>query len=93
VILSFKDKETKKIFNEEVSRKFPLEIQRAVLRKLLAIDSAHVIEDLRVPIGNRLEKLKADRKEQYSVRVNNQYRICFQWQNGNAINVELCDYH
>ncbi|MBV6494820.1 MAG: Toxin HigB-1 [Turneriella sp.] len=93
MILSFKDKETKKIFNEEVSRKFPLEIQRAVLRKLLAIDSAHVIEDLRVPIGNRLEKLKADRKEQYSVRVNNQYRICFQWQNGNAINVELCDYH
>jgi proteic killer suppression protein len=70
-----------------------LEVQRAALRKLLIIDAAEQLQDLRVPPGNRLEKLAGDRRGQYSIRVNDRWRICFRWPSGNAEDVELVDYH
>ncbi len=70
-----------------------MDVQRAALRKLQMIDAAEEFNDLRVPPGNRLEKLKGDRKEQYSIRVNDQWRICFSWVRGNADDVQLIDYH
>ena len=93
MIVSFKDKETENIFNEILSRKFPKEIQRSALRKLYSIDAAQDVDDLRIPAGNRLEKLKGNRNGQYSIRVNDQYRICFKWTSGNAEYVEITDYH
>jgi proteic killer suppression protein len=93
MIASFRCKETERIWNEEVSRAFPREIQRSVRRKLLMIDAATSITDLLVPPGNRLEALKGDRAGQYSIRVNDQWRICLQWRESNAHQVELVDYH
>ena len=93
MIKSFKDKETKKIFEEEFSKKFPQEIQHRVLRKLEMLKNSSRIEDLRIPPSNRLEVLKGNRLGQYSIRVNDQFRICFEWINNNAENVELVDYH
>ena len=93
MIISFKSKETKKIFNREFARKFPQNMQRLALRKLLLIDAAIDVNDLRLPPGNNLEKLKGNRKDQYSIRINNQWRICFKFQNSNARGVEIVDYH
>jgi len=93
VIKSFSCKETKKVFNETFSRKLPTQIQARALVKLQRIDNATDINDLRIPPANRLEALSGNRKGQHSIRINDQYRICFKWIDGNAENVEITDYH
>jgi proteic killer suppression protein len=93
MIQSFKCKETEKIWNQEYSKKFSEDIQRIALRKLFMIQRAKELKDLMIPPANRLEKLKGDRKNQYSIRINDQYRICFQWEDSNAYDVEIVDYH
>ncbi len=93
MIKSFKCKETKKIFGRKFSKKLPTNIQEAGRQKLVILDSAIVINDLRVPPGNRLEELKHDRQGQHSIRINDQWRICFEWKDGNSFNVEIADYH
>lgn len=93
MIQGFHDRETEKIFNREYSRKLPSSIQRAALRKLWILDAANDLQDLRAPPGNRLEALKGERRGQYSIRINNQWRVCFHWNKGNALEVEITDYH
>lgn len=93
MIRSFRDQEAARIFKREHSRVLPADLQRVALRKLLQLDAALRIEDLRVPPGNRLERLKGDRKGQFSIRINDQFRICFNWRNGEAHHVEITDYH
>ena len=94
VIVSFKSEETKLIFDGFISSQYPPNIQKTALRKLLIIDAATSINDLRVPPGNRLEKLVGNRKGQYSIRINEQWRICFVWTDeNNAYVVEIVDYH
>jgi proteic killer suppression protein len=93
MIRSFRDKETEQVFRREGSRKFPSALQRQALRKLVILDGAEVLQDLRIPPSNRLEKLRGDREGQYSIRINGQWRICFQWADGNADDVEITDYH
>jgi proteic killer suppression protein len=93
MIRSFRDKETERVFLRERRTKFARPLQRAALRKLLLVDAAEVLEDLRVPPGNRLEKLVGDRKGQYGIRINDQWRVCFRWEDGNAHDVEIADYH
>jgi proteic killer suppression protein len=93
VIKSFKDKETERIFKRFYSKKFPVDIQRAALRKLRMLNRAEDLSDLRVPPGNRLEALKGQRKGQHSIRINDQWRICFIWQDKDALDVEITDYH
>ncbi|MCP3923425.1 MAG: type II toxin-antitoxin system RelE/ParE family toxin [Desulfobacterales bacterium] len=93
MIKSFKDKESEKILNRNFSRKLPQSIQHTARQKLLILDAATALNDLRIPPGNRLEALKDDRKGQHSIRINDQWRICFEWKNGDAHNVEIVDYH
>jgi len=93
VIRSFKSKETEKIFNRERSRRLPSDIQQVALRKLRMLNRAVTLQDLRVPPANRLEKLSGGRAGQYSIRINDQWRICFEWKEGDADNVEIVDYH
>lgn len=93
MIESFRDKETKKIFQRKYSKKFPVNIQKLALRKLIMLDNAENINDLRVPPGNRLEKLSGDRKGEHSIQINDQYRICFMMDKSNIYNVEITDYH
>ncbi len=93
MIRSFKCKETEKIFNRQFSKKFPADIQRVALRKLRMLNRAKTLRDLRVPPGNRLEALKGERKGQYSIRINDQWRICFEWHENDSYNVEIGDYH
>ena len=93
MIRSFKDKETEKIFHRQRSRKLPQDIQQVALRKLRMINRAQTLQDLRVPPANRLEKLKGDRLGQHSIRINDQWRICFEWQDNDAFDVEVADYH
>jgi proteic killer suppression protein len=93
MIKSFRDKETEKLFLRKFSRRFPVDLYRIVWRKLAILDAAEQLEDLRVPPGNRLEKLKGGREGQYSIRINEQWRICFQWHEGDAYEVEIVDYH
>jgi toxin HigB-1 len=93
VIKSFKDSETEKVFKREHSRKVPQAIQSAAHRKLVMLHGAAYLEDLASPPGNRLEALKGERKGQYSIRINDQYRICFVWREGKAHQVEIVDYH
>lgn len=93
MIRSFKDKETAGIFERKRSRKLPNDIQQIALRKLRMLNRSETLKDLQVPPANRLEKLKGDRAGQYSIRINNQWRICFEWQDGDALNVEIVDYH
>ena len=93
MIRSFRDRDTERLFHREPVRKWGPEVQRVGLRKLRVLDAATAIEDLRVPPGNRLEKLRGDRVGQWSIRVNDQWRVCFEWQGGDAYNVELVDYH
>ena len=93
MITSFKCKETEKIFHGKFSRKLPQNIYRIAVRKLEQLNAATLLETLRVPPGNRLEALSHDRKGQYSIRINNQWRLCFIWRDGNAQCVEIVDYH
>jgi toxin HigB-1 len=93
MIRSFKSKETEKVFNRERSQKLPSDIQQVALRKLRMLNRAVTVQDLRVPPANRLEKLSGDRAGQYSIRINDQWRICFDWDAGDAQNVEIVDYH
>lgn len=93
MIESFKDKDTRKIWGEMYSKKFPKDVQRIGLRKLILIHRAEDINDLRVPPGNRLEQLSGNRKGQYSIRTKDQGRVCFYWNNGAASGVEITDYH
>jgi len=93
VIRSFNDPEAERIFKRERSRELPQNIHRGALKKLLVFDAADALADLRVPPGNRLEKLSGDRRGQHSIRINDQWRICFHWKNGDALDVEIADYH
>ncbi|MFZ6007022.1 MAG: type II toxin-antitoxin system RelE/ParE family toxin [Nitrospirota bacterium] len=93
MIKSFRDNETEKVYSREGSNKLPRDIQQVALRKLRMINNAKNLNDLRIPPANRLEKLKADREGQYSIRINDQWRICFTWQEGDAHDVEITDYH
>jgi proteic killer suppression protein len=93
MIRSFRDKETQRLFQREVPRKLPEKVQRVALRKLVILDAAESLQDLRLPPGNRLEKLSGDRAGQYSIRINDQLRICFRWSKGEAEDVEITDYH
>ncbi len=93
MIKSFADKDTQRLFGREQVRRFPVTLQRAMLRKLVAVDAAEQLEDLRVPPGNRLEKLKRDRVGQYSIRINEQWRVCFRWVEGDAFDVAIVDCH
>ena len=93
MIRSFGDRETEKIYNQFFSKKLPQDIQRIALRKLVMIDNAGCLEDLRVPPANHLEKLSGDREGQYSIRINDQYRICFTFEVTDFYNVEITDYH
>ena len=93
MIKSFNNKETEKIYNRDYSRKYPHEIQRIAMKKLWMIDAAPDLNSLKVPPGNRLEALRGDRKGVFSIRINNQWRICFRWQDGDAYDVEIVDYH
>jgi toxin HigB-1 len=93
MIKSFKSKETEKIFNREYSRKYPHNIQYIALRKLWMLDAAPDLNSLKVPPGNRLEALKGDRERTDSIRINDQWRICFKWQQHDAHEVEVTDYH
>jgi len=92
MIRGFRCKETEKVFQRQRSRKFG-SIQRVALRKLLVLDAAGSLNDLRVPPSNRLEKLVGRREGQYSIRINDQWRICFRWKGGDAQQVEIVDYH
>jgi proteic killer suppression protein len=93
MIRSFACPETEKLFNDESSRRLPTQIQRVARRKLLLLNQARSLNDLRVPYGNHLEALKDDRKGQHSIRVNDQWRICFRWHGEDAFDVEIADYH
>ena len=93
MIRSFRCKETQRIFNLERSQRFPDHIQQVALRKLKMLHHAVSVNDLRVPPANRLEKLRGERASQWSIRVNDQWRICFQWIDGHSFNVEIVDYH
>ena len=93
MIESFADPETEKIFQGFRSRKLPSEIQKTARRKLLYLHDAQDLQDLLAPPGNRLEKLAGDRAGQHSIRINDQWRICFTWQQGHAREVEIVDYH
>ena len=94
MIRNFKDKETQKIFERQRSRKLPSDIQQVALRKLRMLNRSQALQELRIPPANRLERLSGDRDGcQYSIRINDQWRICFEWQEGDAMNVEIVDYH
>jgi len=93
MISSFKNKEIEKIWNQKFSKKFPIDVQKIGYRKLIILHRSKDINDLRIPPGNRLEKLSGDRKDQYSIRINDQWRICFYWNEGIASDIEITDYH
>jgi toxin HigB-1 len=93
VITSYRDKETEKLAQGRFSRRFPAEIQRRAKMRLDRIEAAVELDDLRVPPSHRLELLKGDRAGQYSIRINDQWRVCFGWRDGNAYDVEIVDYH
>lgn len=93
MIKSFADRETERLFAREPVRRFLADLRRVMLRKLVAVDAAEALEELRVPPSNRLEKLRGDRAGQYSIRVNEQWRVCFRWSAGDAYDVAIVDYH
>ena len=93
VIKSFRDDETERVFARERSRRLPPDVQRAALRKLVIIDAAESLQDLRVPPGNHLEKLSRAREGQYSIRINDQWKVCVRWDDGDAYDTEITDYH
>ncbi len=93
MIISFRCKDTERIWRGQSSRKFPSDIQDRALRKLRQVDASRTMEDLRNPPGNRLETLAGSRAGQLSIRINDQWRICFRWKEGDASDVEIVDYH
>lgn len=93
MIKSFADRETESIWSGRRSRRLPAEIQTSALRKLRLINAANSLNDLRIPPGNRLEILKGNRSVQHSIRINDQWRICFTWREGEVHDVEITDYH
>jgi proteic killer suppression protein len=93
MVRSFGDRETERVFRREGSRRFQSGVLRSALRKLLILDAAESLRDLAVPPGNRLEKLGGRRDGQHSIRINDQWRICFRWEHGDAYEVEIVDYH
>ncbi|HEX7976331.1 MAG TPA: type II toxin-antitoxin system RelE/ParE family toxin [Anaerolineales bacterium] len=93
MIKSFADKETEKVFDRLFSRKLPPEVQAIARRKLEILEAAGALSDLRMPPSNHLEKLSGDRQKQHSIRINNRWRICFEWRAGDAYEVEIVDYH
>jgi toxin HigB-1 len=93
MIRSFKDEETQRIYQRTRSLKLDLQMQPVAFRKLRMLNNAHTINDLRSPPANHLEKLSGNREGQHSIRINDQYRICFLWQNGDAFDIEIVDYH
>ena len=93
MIRSFADKDTARLFARERIRRFGPAVQHQARKRLLILNAAEALDDLRVAPGNRLEKLKGDRAGQYSIRVNDQWRICFRWTRGDAYDVEIADYH
>jgi toxin HigB-1 len=93
VIKSFKDRETQQIFTRQRSRRLPPDIQQVALRKLRMLNNAHTLTDLQVPPANRLEKLLGDRAGQHSIRINDRWRVCLVWRDGDAYDVEVVDYH
>lgn len=93
MIQSFRDRETERLFRRQRSRRLAHHIQRTAMRKLWMLDAATQIDDLRIPPANRLERLRGTRVLQYSIRINEQWRICFAWRDGNAYDVEVVDYH
>ena len=93
MIQSFADRETELVYNQEFSRRLPNTIQKVALRKLMMIDNAKSLNDLRIPPNNRLEALHGDREGQYSIRINDQWRICFSMNDGHFYNVEIVDSH
>src|SRR5206468_3321473 len=93
MIKSFKDEKTAKLFRRQFSRKLPQDIQRIARRKLELLDGAETLQDLRIPLANRLEKLFGDREGQYSIRINDQWRICFEWRDSDVYNTEIVAYH
>jgi len=93
MIKTFKDRETQGIWEGRRSRRLPNNIQRVARRKLRMLNNARTLDDLRVPPANRLEALKGKRKGQHSIRINDQWRVCFVWSNGDADKVEIVDYH
>jgi len=93
MIKSFADKETELVYNQKFSRRLPTDIQKVALRKLMMIDNAKQLDDLRAPPSNHLEQLYNDRKGQHSIRINDQWRVCFTEKDGHFYNVEIVDYH
>lgn len=93
MIRSFRDSDTERLFRRERIRRLPADLQRIALRKLLMLDAATNLLDLRIPPANRLEKLAGNRVGQHSIRINDQWRICFRWSGGDAHDVEIIDYH
>jgi len=93
VIKSIGDRETEKVFGREFSRRLPPDIQQVAYRKLRMLNNAQTLADLRIPPANRLENLSGDRAGQHSVRINERWRICFEWREGDAYSVEIVDYH
>jgi proteic killer suppression protein len=93
MIRSFRDRDAERLFQRQTIRKLGPGVQRVALRKLLILDAAGEVGDLHVPPGNRLEKLLGDRRGQYSIRINDRWRICFRWHAGDAYDVEIVDYH
>ena len=93
MIDSFKDKDTEKIWDQVYSKKLSIDVQKIGLRKLIILHRSKNLKDLKVPPGNMLEKLSGNRKGQYSIRINDQWRICFYWEKGIASKVEITDYH
>lgn len=93
MIKTFRDAEAELLWKEERSRRIPASIRKAALKKLQMLNAAGALADLALPPGNRLESLKGDRQGQHSIRINDQYRVCFEWREGNAYQVEIADYH
>ena len=93
MIESFGDKETGKVWNREYSKKLPSEIQERALMKMQQLHASGDLKDLSIPVSNQLEALKGDRKGEYGIRINKQWRICFKWKDGHAFDVEIADYH
>lgn len=93
MIRSFADRETERLFARQPGRRLPQSLHRAMLRKLVILDGAESLTDLRSPPGNRLEKLRGSRAGQHSIRINDQWRVCFRWRDGDAHEVEIVDYH
>ena len=93
MIRSARDAGAERVFRRQTSRRLPAKLQRVALRKLVMLDAAETLHDLRVPPGNRLERLSGDRHGQHSIRINERWRICFTWRDGDAHDVEIVDYH